>query len=173
MSKYLIGFDNLKVITKFNEKDATYETRPAKRPMTIRHLLTHTSGIAYGAYNPTVDRLNEVTKKHEWELPLSNDPGDKWNYGPAPWYLARSSRKSAASRSKHITNSTSSNRWAWWIRPMPCRPLNSRAANGIQPYKRRLKSGRGRPYRPRRRPRSEATAASTRPPRITASSFRC
>ncbi len=44
--KYLTGFDNLQVITKFNEKDATYETRPAKRPMTIRHLLTHTSGIA-------------------------------------------------------------------------------------------------------------------------------
>ena len=36
VSKYLTGFDNLQVITKFNEKDATYETRPAKRPMTIR-----------------------------------------------------------------------------------------------------------------------------------------
>src|SRR5271165_3998051 len=83
VSKYLTGFDNLQVITKFNEKDATYETRPAKRPMTIRHLLTHTSGIAYGAFNPTVDRLKEATKKHEWELPLVNDPGEKWNYGPS------------------------------------------------------------------------------------------
>jgi len=83
VSKYLTGFDNLQVITKFNEKDATYETRPAKRPMTIRHLLTHTSGIAYGAFNPIVDRLKEATKKHEWELPLVNDPGDKWNYGPS------------------------------------------------------------------------------------------
>jgi len=83
VSKYLPGFDNLQVITKFNEKDATYETRPAKRPMTIRHLLTHTSGIAYGAFNPTVDRLKEATKKHEWELPLVNDPGEKWNYGPS------------------------------------------------------------------------------------------
>jgi methyl acetate hydrolase len=83
VSKYLAGFDNLQVITKFNEKDATYETRPAKRPMTIRHLLTHTSGIAYGAFNPTVNRLKETTKKHEWELPLVNDPGDKWNYGPS------------------------------------------------------------------------------------------
>ena len=52
VSKYLPGFDNLQVITKFNEKDATYETRPAKRPMTIRHLLTHTSGIAYGVFEP-------------------------------------------------------------------------------------------------------------------------
>ena len=52
VSKYLPGFDNLQVITKFNEKDATYETRPAKRPMTIRHLLTNTSGIAYAFTNP-------------------------------------------------------------------------------------------------------------------------
>jgi CubicO group peptidase (beta-lactamase class C family) len=83
VSKYLTGFDNLQVITKFNEKDATYETRPVKRPIRIRHLLTHTSGIAYGAFNPTVDRIKETTKKHEWELPLVNDPGDKWNYGPS------------------------------------------------------------------------------------------
>jgi methyl acetate hydrolase len=83
VSKYLSGFDNLQVITKFNEKDATYETRPAKRPMTIRHLLTHTSGISYGAFNSIEDRLKEATKKHEWELPLLNDPGDKWNYGPS------------------------------------------------------------------------------------------
>ena len=83
VSKYLTGFDNPQVLTKFNEKDATYETRPVKRPMTIRHLLTHTSGIAYAAFNPIVYRLKEATKKHEWELPLLNDPGDKWNYGPS------------------------------------------------------------------------------------------
>ena len=80
VSKYLEGFDNLQVITKFNEQDASYETRPAKRPMTIRHLLTHTSGIGYGFTNPIEKRLTEATKKGEWELPLLSDPGDKWNY---------------------------------------------------------------------------------------------
>src|SRR3984957_8248036 len=88
VSKYLTGFDNLQVVAKFNEKDATYETRPAKRPMTIRHLLTHTSGIAYGFANLIVGRLKEATKKHEWELPLVNDPGEKWNYGPSTVVLA-------------------------------------------------------------------------------------
>jgi methyl acetate hydrolase len=83
VSKYLPGFDNLQVITKFNEKDATYETRPAKRPMTIRHLLTHTSGIAYAFTNRIESRLTDATKKNYWELPLLNDPGDKWNYGPS------------------------------------------------------------------------------------------
>jgi len=80
VSKYLPGFDNLQVITKFNDKDATYETRPAKRPMTIRHLLTHTSGIGYAFSNPIEKRLTEATKKGEWELPLLSDPGDKWTY---------------------------------------------------------------------------------------------
>ena len=89
VSKYLTGFDNLQVITKFNEKDATYETRPAKRPMTIRHLLTHTSGIAYGFSNPIEYRLSKRTNKDEWELPLLDDPGDKWNYGPSTAVLGK------------------------------------------------------------------------------------
>jgi methyl acetate hydrolase len=89
VSKYLSGFDNLQVITRFNEKDATFETRPAKRPMTIRHLLTHTSGIAYGFANPIEYRLTEATKKDEWELPLLNDPGDKWNYSPSTALLGK------------------------------------------------------------------------------------
>jgi methyl acetate hydrolase len=83
VSAYLPGFDNLQVITRFNEKDATYETRPATRPMTIRHLLTNTSGFAYGFCNPIEYRLTEKTKKDEWKLPLVNDPGEKWNYSPS------------------------------------------------------------------------------------------
>jgi methyl acetate hydrolase len=89
VSAYLPGFDNLQVIAKFNEKDATYETRPAKRPMTIRHLLTNTSGFAYGFCNPIEYRLTEKTKKDEWELPLVNDPGEKWNYSPSTAVLGR------------------------------------------------------------------------------------
>jgi methyl acetate hydrolase len=80
VSKYLTGFDNLRVITKFNEKDATYETRPAKGTMTIRQLLSHTSGIGYSFTNPIEYRLVQATKKGEWELPLLSDPGAKWNY---------------------------------------------------------------------------------------------
>ena len=80
VSKFLDGFDNLMVITKFNEDDATYETRPATRPMTIRHLLTHTSGIGYAFSNPIEQRLTEATKKNEWELPLLSDPGTEWHY---------------------------------------------------------------------------------------------
>jgi CubicO group peptidase (beta-lactamase class C family) len=80
VSVYLDGYNNLQVITKFNENDGTYETRPAKRAMTIRHLLTHTSGLGYAFTSPIEYKLTQATKKPEWELPLLSDPGEKWNY---------------------------------------------------------------------------------------------
>jgi CubicO group peptidase (beta-lactamase class C family) len=80
VSTYLDGYKNLQVITRFNEKDATYETQPARKVMTIRHLLTHTSGIGYAFTNPIEYALTNKTKKGEWELPLLNEPGEKWNY---------------------------------------------------------------------------------------------
>jgi methyl acetate hydrolase len=81
VSKYLPGFDNLQVVTKFNEVDGTYETRPAKTVMTVRHLMTHTSGIGYGFSSPIIARLQQGNSKLEWELPLLHDPGEKWTYG--------------------------------------------------------------------------------------------
>jgi methyl acetate hydrolase len=81
VSKYLgAGFENLQVISKFNDKDATYDTRPAKNVMTVRQLLSHTSGIGYSFTNPIEFALVNKTKKGEWELPLLDDPGTKFNY---------------------------------------------------------------------------------------------
>src|SRR5215471_399895 len=80
VSKYLDGYDKLRVISKFNPADASYETRPAKTVMTIKHLLSHTSGIGYSFTNPIEYALVNKTKKGEWELPLLDDPGTKFNY---------------------------------------------------------------------------------------------
>src|SRR5215467_14412857 len=80
VSKYLDGFDKLQVISKFNAADASYETRPAKTVMTIKQLLSHTSGIGYSFTNPIENALVNKTKKNEWELPLLDDPGTKFNY---------------------------------------------------------------------------------------------
>jgi len=80
VSKYLDGYDKLQVISKFSEKDGTYETRPAKRAMTVRHLLSHTSGIGYTTWSAAALKIQETTKKNEWEQPLLNDPGDVWHY---------------------------------------------------------------------------------------------
>jgi methyl acetate hydrolase len=80
VSKYLPGFDKLQVITRFNAVDGSYETRPATRTMTLRHLLTHTSGIGYGFSSPIVQRLQQGNEKAEWELPLLHEPGERWTY---------------------------------------------------------------------------------------------
>jgi CubicO group peptidase (beta-lactamase class C family) len=83
VSRYLPGFDHLRVITHFNPVDGTYGTRPAKRTMTLRHLLTHTSGIGYAFSSPIVARLQQGNDKAEWELPLLHDPGERWTYSPS------------------------------------------------------------------------------------------
>jgi methyl acetate hydrolase len=80
VSNYLPEFKARPVIAKFNEGDASYETRPAKREITIRHLMTHSSGIGYAFTNPTIKKIVDATKKNEPDLPLLHDPGEKWTY---------------------------------------------------------------------------------------------
>ena len=65
VAKYLPKYKDPLVVSKFNAADGSYETRPAKRPMTIRHLLTHTSGIGYGFASQTVATLTQKTGKTE------------------------------------------------------------------------------------------------------------
>jgi CubicO group peptidase (beta-lactamase class C family) len=81
VAKYLPKWKDPLVISTFNEADASYQTRPAKRPITIRHLLTHTSGIGYGFSSPTLTKIMAKEKKTELDLPLLFDPGESWAYG--------------------------------------------------------------------------------------------
>ena len=81
VAKYLPKYKDPVVISTFNDADASYETRPAKRPITIRHLLTHTSGIGYGFASPMLTKIMQKTGKTELDLPLLFDPGESWAYG--------------------------------------------------------------------------------------------
>ena len=81
VSKYLPQYKGRPVIDKFNAADGSYTTRPAKREITIRHLLTHSSGIGYAFTNPTLKKIVDTTKQAEPDLPLLHDPGDTWTYG--------------------------------------------------------------------------------------------
>ena len=63
--------------------------RPAARPITLRHLLTHTAGFTYDIWNADVGRYVKVTnlphrstgKVASLDTPLAFDPGDRWLYG--------------------------------------------------------------------------------------------
>jgi len=81
VSDYLPGFDALEVLTSFDAATGAFETAPATSVMTLRHLLSHTSGIGYAFSNATVARLSqEFPGAAEWELPLLNEPGAQWHY---------------------------------------------------------------------------------------------
>ena len=98
VSKYIPAFKKQQVLDKFNAADTTYTTAPAKKEISIRELLTHTSGLGYaqigtresnaiyakyqltpgvGVKNDQLlDAMNRLAK-----LPLMHQPGEKWTYG--------------------------------------------------------------------------------------------
>lgn len=96
ISKYIPEFKHPEVLKKTNP-DSTYESVPAKNEITIRHLLTHTSGIGYGFINeelkPLYDKagvpdgfvLSDAVLgdkiKALAKLPLLHEPGERFTYG--------------------------------------------------------------------------------------------
>lgn len=98
VSKYIPSFAHEQVLDKFNESDSSYTTVPAKRDITIRDLLTHTSGIDYASIGskearaiyaksnltPGLDVRNDKLSdamNRLGKLPLLHQPGEKWTYG--------------------------------------------------------------------------------------------
>ena len=98
ISQYIPEFKNPQVLQNFRYSDTTYTTRPASREITIRDLLTHTSGLGYGMIDGderikmiyqkagTTDlfttepvTIGEVVKKLA-KLPLHHNPGEKYTY---------------------------------------------------------------------------------------------
>lgn len=98
VSKYIPEFKDAQVLTSFRYADTTFRSEPAKRPITIRHLLTHTSGLGYGVIDGderfrmlyekagvtdlfTTENISiaESVKKLA-TLPLHHHPGEAFTY---------------------------------------------------------------------------------------------
>lgn len=98
VSKYIPEFKNPKVLKRFNPSDSSFTTQPANGEITIRQLLTHTSGIDYAVIGSP--EFNAIYAKagvpsgignHQQvladkmkilaTLPLRHHPGELWTYG--------------------------------------------------------------------------------------------
>ncbi|MCB0487176.1 MAG: serine hydrolase domain-containing protein [Cyclobacteriaceae bacterium] len=98
VSKFIPEFKNSQVLTEFNANDSTYKSTPAKKEITIRHLLTHTSGISYAAIGSS--EFNAIYAKASVPsgigtafatlgdkmkilggLPIKHLPGESFTYG--------------------------------------------------------------------------------------------
>jgi len=77
------------VVSRFDQGSGSLETRPARRSITVRHLLTHTSGIGYGFSSDTLNRIMQATGTTELDSPLLFDPGDNWAYGASTRVLGQ------------------------------------------------------------------------------------
>ena len=98
ISKYIPEFKNPTILDSLNKADTTYTTKPAGKEITIRHLITHTSGIGYGVIDGDA-RFKAIYKKAGIvdlfttepvkigdnirklaKLPLHHVPGAKFTY---------------------------------------------------------------------------------------------
>jgi methyl acetate hydrolase len=82
VEKYLPEFANLKVFESFDPATGAYRLRPASKPATVRHILTHTSGLGYPFTSAILrDFKPQPGETYPFGGPLLFDPGERWHYG--------------------------------------------------------------------------------------------
>ncbi len=84
---YLPEFAKLQKFQTFDPTTGAYTLAPVTRPVTVRHLFTHTSGIGY----PFVSSILRDFKPRAGDSypvgPLLFEPGERWQYGPSTAHL--------------------------------------------------------------------------------------
>ena len=101
VSKYLPEYANLQVVND-PTKGSSAGTHPAPTPITIRQILSHTSGMSHGISALPYDKeiwngiilngkLKTLAQRTEAlaKMPLAFDPGSKWNYSFSPDLVGR------------------------------------------------------------------------------------
>ena len=85
-SKYFPELADVKVFERFDERTRAYTVRPAKKTITVRHLLTHTAGFGYEFTSPIV---RDLKLDRFAPGPLVFEPGEAWLYGSSSTWAGR------------------------------------------------------------------------------------
>jgi methyl acetate hydrolase len=84
VATYLPVWSDRAVAREVDPGAAEFQTTPARNPITIRQLLSHSSGLAYNFSNRRMQDLMDITGESDpRNLPLVSDPGTAWNYSPS------------------------------------------------------------------------------------------
>ena len=89
VSKYLPELERPPVFTAFNAATGAYQLRPAERAVTVRHLLTHTSGLGYTFTSATLRDFKPREGEQQPAGPLLFEPGARWHYGTSTDWVGR------------------------------------------------------------------------------------
>ncbi len=88
--KYLPELAGLQVFESFDAATGAYVLRPASRPATVRHFLTHTSGLAYPFTSEIWrDFRPRAGETYPFGGPLLFDPGERWHYSTSTDVVGR------------------------------------------------------------------------------------
>ena len=83
VARHLPKLGGLNVLRGFDQRTGKPILRPAGKPVTLRHLLTHTSGLVYDTWDGNLFRyLKQAGPVPPGEVPpLMFEPGTRWQYG--------------------------------------------------------------------------------------------
>jgi len=88
-SKYLPELADITVVERFDGRTGAYTVRPAKKTITVRHLLTHTGGFGYNFTSPIVRDFKPRDGEQYAAGPLVFEPGEAWLYGSNSTWAGR------------------------------------------------------------------------------------
>jgi methyl acetate hydrolase len=89
VEKYLPQFAGLRVFESYDGATGAYRLRPASKVVTVRHLLTHTSGLAYPFTDPIARDFKPRPGEQYPVGPLLFEPGERWLYSTSTDWVGR------------------------------------------------------------------------------------